>query len=173
MLGTGRFRQDLYYRLNVVRIALPPLRKRGEDILLLADHFLSKHRHADGQGPQGFSAEARKKMLAHPWPGNVRELENAIARAVLSARRRLLTSEDLGLNEAALRPAGSGLIVEPCLNTALEGLFMQHEGKVFTVTERLLVAKALELTHRNQVKAAHLLGVSRNVLRDRMRRYGL
>jgi len=157
----------------VVRIALPPLRQRGDDILLLADHFLSRHRRSDGQGPQGFSAEARKKLLAHSWPGNVRELENAIARAVLSARARLLTAEDLGLNEASRRSVESRLAVESSFDAALEGLFGQYAGKVFPVTERLLVARTLELTHHNQVKAAHLLGVSRNVLRDRMRRYGL
>jgi DNA-binding NtrC family response regulator len=173
LLGTGRFRQDLYYRLNVVRIALPPLRDRGDDIVRLAEHFLSKHRRADGRGPQGFSAEARKKLLAHSWPGNVRELENTIARAVLSARGRLLTPEDLGLNEAARRSLESRLAVESSLDAALEGLFRQYEGKVFAMTEQLLVAKALELTRHNQVHAARLLGVSRNVLRDRMRRYGL
>jgi DNA-binding NtrC family response regulator len=173
LLETGRFRQDLYYRLNVVRIALPPLRERDDDILLLADHFLSKHRRVDGRGPQGFSAEARKKLLVHTWPGNVRELENTIARAVLSARGRLITPEDLGLTEAACRSVGSRLAVEPAPDVTIEGLFRQYEGNVFTVTEQLLVAKALELTQHNQVRAAHLLGISRNVLRDRMRRYGL
>jgi sigma-54-specific transcriptional regulator len=85
----------------------------------------------------------------------------------------LLTPEDLGLNEAARRSLESRLAVESSLDAALEGLFRQYEGKVFAMTEQLLVAKALELTRHNQVHAARLLGVSRNVLRDRMRRYGL
>src|SRR5215813_1522261 len=83
LIRTGRFREDLYYRLNVVRITLPPLRERGEDILLLAEHFLRVHRRAD---PQSLTESAREKLLNYPWPGNVRELENVIAQAVLTAR---------------------------------------------------------------------------------------
>jgi DNA-binding NtrC family response regulator len=85
LIRAGRFREDLYYRLNVVRISLPPLRERGEDIALLADYFLEKHLQTNPQGPRGFSEDARQQLLAYSWPGNVRELENAIAQAVLNA----------------------------------------------------------------------------------------
>ncbi len=173
LIRNGRFREDLYYRLNVLRITLPPLRERREDILLLAEHFLNAHRCGDPQGPQGFSAEAREKLLAYPWPGNVRELENAIAQAVLGARGRLIAVEDLVLNEVTLRPAESTQTPEQSFGTTLEQLFAQASGHVFAATERLLVAKALELARHNQVQAARLLGISRNVLRDRMKRYGL
>jgi sigma-54-specific transcriptional regulator len=173
LLRAGRFREDLYYRLNVVRIALPPLRERGEDILLLAEHFLNIHRSGDAQGPQGFSPDAREKLLAHSWPGNVRELENVIAQAALSARGRLLTAEDLALHETALRPVEVRSLSEHSAGITLEELFAQQPGRVFAAAERLLVVKALELTRHNQVQAASLLGISRNVLRDRMKRYGI
>ncbi|MGH7962335.1 MAG: sigma-54 interaction domain-containing protein, partial [Candidatus Binatia bacterium] len=174
LVRAGRFREDLYYRLNVVRITLPPLRERGEDILLLADYFIGVHRRADAQGPQGFSADAREKLLAYAWPGNVRELENVIAQTILGARGRLITAEDLVFNEISPRLAtGVAPGQDPPFDTALEELFTQHAGNVFAAAERLLVVKALELTRRNQVQAARLLGVSRNILRDRMKRHGL
>ena len=169
----GRFREDLYYRLNVVRISLPPLRERGEDIALLADYFLEKHRQTDPQGPRGFSEEARQQLLAHSWPGNVRELENVIAKAVLNARSSVITAEDLALN-SGLRHAHRSR-AEPADSSAvtIETLFEQEAGNVFAVTERLLIATALERTRHNQVQAARLLGISRNVLRDRIKRYQL
>jgi two-component system response regulator AtoC len=173
LMRSGRFREDLYYRLNVVRIALPPLRERGEDISLLADYFLSVHRYGDTQGPQGFSADAREKLLAYPWPGNVRELENIITQAVLNARGQLLTAEDLVLSEVSPRSVGAEPAPEQARGVTLEELFVQYPGNVYTTAERLLVAQALELSRHNQVQAARLLGISRNVLRYRMKRYGL
>jgi sigma-54-specific transcriptional regulator len=170
LLRAGRFREDLYYRLNVVRITLPPLRERGDDILVLADYFLSVHRRGDAPGPQSFSADARTKLLSYSWPGNVRELENVIARAVLCARGRLLTAEDLIVSG---RPGEARLTLPLSLDAALAALCAEHAGKVFPTAERLLISKALELSRQNQVKAARLLGISRNVLRDRMKRYGL
>jgi two-component system response regulator AtoC len=173
LIRAGRFREDLYYRLNVVRITLPPLRERGQDILLLADYFLNVHRRADTQGPQGFTADAREKLLAYSWPGNVRELENLIAAAVLGARGRLLTAEDLVLSEVSPRTGDPAEAADQSPGLALDSLFAQHSGNVFATAERLLIAKALELSRHNQVHAARLLGISRNVLRDRMKRYQL
>jgi len=173
LIRTGRFREDLYYRLNVVRLSLPPLRERGEDILLLAEHFLNLHRRGDSQGPQGFTPEAREKLQAYSWPGNVRELENAIAQAVLGARGRFITGEDLVLNEVSFRSPKITATREQAAGSTIEELFTQQPGHVFAAAERLLVTKALELARHNQVQAARLLGISRNVLRDRMKRYGL
>jgi DNA-binding NtrC family response regulator len=173
LIRTGRFREDLYYRLNVVRISLPPLRERGEDILLLAEHFLNLQRRDDSQGPQGLTLEAREKLQAYSWPGNVRELENAIAQAALGARGRFITAEDLTLNEVTFHPPEITTTREQTLGITIEELFVQESGHVFAAAERLLVMKALELARHNQVQAARLLGVSRNVLRDRMKRYGL
>jgi DNA-binding NtrC family response regulator len=173
LIRAGRFREDLYYRLNVVRISLPALRERGEDILLLAEHFLNLQRRGDAQGPQGFSADAREKLLTYLWPGNVRELENVIAQAVVGTRGRLITAADLSLTDVSLRSVAFGTPPDQIAGTTIEELFTQQAGNVFTAVERLIVAKALELSRHNQVQAARLLGISRNVLRDRMKRYGL
>ncbi|MBM4254565.1 MAG: sigma-54-dependent Fis family transcriptional regulator [Deltaproteobacteria bacterium] len=173
LIQVGRFREDLYYRLNVVRIALPPLRERGEDIPLLAEYFLKKHQQTDPQGPSGFSKAARQQLLAYPWPGNVRELENVIAQAVLNVRGSVIDVEDLMLTSDTVRtPRNAGELTDPSALT-IDTLFEQEAGNVFAATERLLIAKALERTRQNQVQAARLLGVSRNVLRDRMKRYQL
>jgi DNA-binding NtrC family response regulator len=173
LIQIGRFREDLYYRLNVVRISLPPLRERGEDITLLAEYFLKKHQQTDPQGPSGFSEEAHQKLLAHSWPGNVRELENVIAQAVLNTRGSIIDVEGLTLSSDTLRPQKSGGDVNNAAALTLDALFDQEAGNVFAALERLLVTKALERTRQNQVQAARLLGVSRNVLRDRMKRYQL
>jgi two-component system response regulator AtoC len=173
LIRAGRFREDLYYRLNVVRISLPPLRERGEDIVLLADYFLEKHHQTDPQGPRGFSEDARQLLLAHSWPGNVRELENVIAKAVLNARGSVVTAEDLTLNSGLNHTPGLTAELSDPSAITIEMLFEKEAGNVFAVAERLLIAKALERTHHNQVQAARLLGISRNVLRDRMKRYQL
>ena len=173
LIRSNRFREDLYYRLNVVRITLPPLRERGEDIVLLAEHFLSLSRRDETRGPQGFSSDAREKLLAHPWPGNVRELANVIAQAAINARGRQITAGDLALSDASLRTSETEPAVISASGTTIESIFAQQAGQVFVAVERIVIAKALELSRHNQVQAARLLGVSRNVLRDRMKRYGL
>ena len=173
LVHSGRFREDLYYRLNVVRINLPPLRERGDDIVLLANRFLQRQR--DAQGPRRFSEAARRALLDYAWPGNVRELENVIAQAILRARGPVIRAEDLALHESRLHPTTASqeaASVNPS-GAGLETLFHQHAGNVFAVAEQLLVRKALELARHNQVQAARLLGISRNVLRDRMKRYSL
>ena len=184
LMQEGRFRQDLYYRLDVVRINLPPLRERGDDILLIANHLLQLHTN-HGQagkdkkdktfGPQGFSPTACEKLLSYTWPGNVRELENIIAQAVLNTRGSLITEDDLPLHAVTKKNADEATSpsTEIALNTALEELFSQHAGNVLARSEQLVVSKALELSRYNQVQAARLLGVSRNVLRERMKRYKL
>ena len=184
MLRTGRFREDLYYRLNVVRMTLPPLRERGEDIVLLANRFLHRQRQTDGQGPRSLSDAARQALLAYAWPGNVRELENVIAQTVVRARGPVIRAEDLALSESGARLSGEVPEAETSsplsprgemdgMGTLLDPLFTRHSGNVFAVAEQLLFSKALELARHNQVQAARLLGVSRNVLRDRMKRYDL
>jgi DNA-binding NtrC family response regulator len=173
LIRLGRFREDLYYRLNVVRISLPPLRKRGEDILLLADHFLTLARGDENRGPQGFSQDAQEQLLSHPWPGNVRELANVVAQAALHTRTQLITAKDLPLHEMPFPATDVEPTATPPQGTIIEEVFQQQAGHVFATIERLTIEKALELTRHNQVRAAQLLGISRNVLRDRMQRYGL
>ena len=171
LVQAGRFREDLYYRLNVVRIKLPPLRERGDDIVLLAKRFLQ--RQADAQGPRGFSEDACHALLDYAWPGNVRELENIIAQAVVRARGPVIRAEDLALHDSQLHPVAREAAPTGPADAGLNALFEQHAGKVSAVAEQLLVSKALELTRHNQVQAARLLGISRNVLRERMKRYHL
>ena len=171
LVQAGRFRQDLYYRLNVVRIKLPPLRERGDDIVLLAKRFLQ--RQADAQGPRGFSEDACHALLDYAWPGNVRELENVIAQAVVRARGPVIRAEDLALHDSQLHSVAREADPTGPADAGLDALFEQHAGKVSAVAEQLLVSKALELTRHNQVQAARLLGISRNVLRERMKRYHL
>jgi two-component system nitrogen regulation response regulator GlnG len=173
LIQLGRFREDLYYRLNVVRISLPPLRERGEDILLLAEYFLKKHHQTNPQGPSGFSAAAHQQMLMYAWPGNVRELENVIAQAVLNTRGKVIDVETLPFSSDLLRPQKNNGDSSTTSSLTLDALFEQEAGNVFAATERLLITTALERTRQNQVQAARLLGVSRNVLRDRMKRYQL
>jgi transcriptional regulator with PAS, ATPase and Fis domain len=173
LIHSGRFREDLYYRLNVVRLSLPPLRERGKDILLLADHFLGLARRDDVRGSHGFTKEVQGKLLAHTWPGNVRELANVIAQAALNARGRFVTAADLSLSEIPLHTSTIEPSTAPGQGTTIDEIFERQAGQVFETVERLIVAKALELSRHNQVRAARLLGVSRNVLRDRMHRYGL
>ena len=151
------------------------MRERGEDILLIAKHLLQLHTQDNKNGPQEFSPAAGKKLLAYAWPGNVRELENVIAQTALYSRGPVITEEDLTL-PASSAPAASASPppnVEAALNTTLEELFAQHAGNVLARSEQLVVGKALALSRYNQVQAARLLGVSRNVLRERMKRYDL
>ena len=171
LVQAGRFRQDLYYRLNVVRIKLPPLRERGDDIVLLAKRFLQ--RQADTQGPRGFSEDACHALLDYAWPGNVRELENVIAQAVVRARGPVIRAEELALHDSQLHSAAREADPTGPADVGLDALFEQHAGRVSAVAEQLLVSKAIELTRHNQVQAARLLGISRNVLRERMKRYRL
>ncbi|MEA1949781.1 MAG: sigma 54-interacting transcriptional regulator [Planctomycetota bacterium] len=100
LVKAGRFREDLYYRLRVIELRVPPLRERGEDVLQLAVHFLEQYRHETGRGPRRFSSQAAEAVTAHGWPGNVRELKNAVERAVVLGRGEEIVVEDLGLPRA-------------------------------------------------------------------------
>jgi DNA-binding NtrC family response regulator len=149
----GKFRQDLYYRLNVFSIDLPPLRERIEDILPIARHFLERFNAAMGRRVQGFTPEAEKKLLAHTWPGNVRELENAIERAYVVCEGELIGSKCLpfGDKESAVPDS-----VEPLSDV-----------------ERRHVELALLKTGWNVSRAAKLLGIDRVTLYNKIRRYNL
>jgi DNA-binding NtrC family response regulator len=180
-VARGSFREDLYYRLNVCRIQVPPLRERGDDVLLLAETFLARESRRLARPLDGFAPDAERKLLDHSWPGNVRELENAIAQACLRARGSRVTAEDLVLGRIG---PGCGEPAEPIatgtpsddrygLAAALRRLAEALPGKVHDAVEETLYRTALEATGGNQVRAAKLLGVSRNVLRHRMAKYSL
>jgi transcriptional regulator with PAS, ATPase and Fis domain len=150
----GRFREDLFYRLNVVPIHLPPLRERAEDIPALAQHFLKKYSEKRKKSVTGISEEAMRALNAYDWPGNVRELENAVERAVVMADGDVIEPGDLlyyGLAHRAVLEAETG-------------------GRLAEV-EREEIAKALKRFNGHKSKAADHLGINRKTLREKIRKY--
>ncbi|MGH9391501.1 MAG: sigma-54-dependent transcriptional regulator, partial [Vicinamibacteria bacterium] len=174
----GRFREDLFYRLNVVVVKIPPLRDRPEDIDPLADHFLERYREELGTGPKYFSEEAKKLLRAYRWPGNVRELENAIRRALALSTQPVLLPEDFDQIKKA--PMGRKLSEEVSIDELIRhkvrdvmGLFRgETEGgihrTVLRLIERPLIETVLERTGGNQIRAARILGINRNTLRKKI-----
>ena len=165
MVGQGRFREDLYYRLNVVCLYIPPLRERPEDILPLARHFLAKYGRLAGSGPRDISPAAARAMQEYPWPGNVRELENAVERAINMETGPVL--EVAHLPEAVFSrtaPDGRAATTAPA-EPVIRRLMQEAEYQA--------IAKALERTGGNKAAAARLLGLSRSRLYEKMKRCGL
>ena len=160
----GRFREDLYYRLNVLRIEMPRLRDRGRDVLLLAQHYIEVFSREFRRHVRGLSPEAERAILAYPWPGNVRELRNLIERAVLLSEADLLEPADFQTLHT-LRPPDSA--AKP------SGIQLPAEGLNLDEVEQQLVMLALERTNNNQTRAAALLGLHRDQIRYRMEKYGL
>ena len=160
----GRFREDLYYRLNVFRIEMPPLRSRGEDVLLLARRFIRNFAAEFRRPAQTLSPAAEKALAAYHWPGNVRELRNLIERAVILAENDTIEAgdfESLHTVSRDLQPSSTDDVQLPAGGLILEDV------------ERRLVTLALERTKGNQTKAAALLGLHRDQIRYRMEKYGL
>ena len=169
----GRFRRDLFYRLAVVPIRLPPLRERDHDVVLLARHFAGKYGEQLRGRALTLARDAEPLLLAHSWPGNVRELQNVIQRVLLSLPGNRITARDL----APLIPAGTAR--EKGLTGFVEGFLDGPEpdgGRyqaALAAMEAPLISAAMLRTHGNQLKAAELLGMNRNTLRERMRALGL
>jgi transcriptional regulator with PAS, ATPase and Fis domain len=161
----GDFREDLYYRLSVFEIALPPLRDRLDDILELADAFLAEIGGAVGKPPAGIAREAKDQLLTYPWPGNVRELRNAIERAVILADGGYIKTEHLPLTVPRESPAPSG--------EAASTPAFPPGGVNLEDLERSLVVKALLQARYNKTRAAKLLGLTRAQLYSRIEKYGL
>jgi len=167
----GRFREDLYFRLNVVRIEIPPLRERREDVPLLVAYFLDLARGA------GVTTDALELMKNHSWPGNVRELRNAIERGVVLARGTPIRPEHLPDTVTSPRPMGE-TDLEARVRELVEKLVAQGEAgdlyrHVEARWEKALLRRVLEQTGSNQVKAAELLGINRMTLRKKMEQHGL
>jgi DNA-binding NtrC family response regulator len=154
----GNFREDLYYRLNVVTLRLPPLRERREDIPLLADHFLKKFSKANNKIISGFEREVLEAFMEYPWNGNVRELENAVERAVV-----LCPSETISLR----------YLPKPIRDMVENRVDDLKGGRGLMETERRLIIDALNKTGHNQTRAAELLGITRKQLRTKMKKHGL
>jgi len=156
----GRFREDLYYRLNVLQINVPPLRDRRDDIMLLVEHFIERNNSRLGTKIRDLDQRTRKLLLNHPWPGNVRELANTIERLLLLAGEQRLTGEDLP-PDFDVRPTSGGTIALPA------------EGLSWEELERDLVRQALELAHGNRTQAAKLLRLPYRTFLYRLERLGL
>jgi DNA-binding NtrC family response regulator len=156
LVDEGKFREDLYYRLNVIEIHIPPLRERREDIPLLAEHFVERISHELGKPVDEIAQDAMRLLMDHAWPGNVRELENAIERAIVSCRGRTLTAEDFSF----LRNNGPAKVQIPDNLTLAE-------------MERLMIEATLRRTAGNVKEAAASLGIDRSTLYEKLKRYGI
>jgi len=161
----GRFRLDLYYRLNVIQVCLPPLRERKEDVLPLAEHFVRLYNTKFKRKVQGISHSGAALLLAHNWPGNVRELRNVIERAMVLEEAEWIQAPNLYIESDTRQPVNSS-VAEP---KTQEGPFQVSLEEA----EKNLVMKALEKAGGNQTRAAVLLGVTRDTLRYKMKKFNL
>jgi two-component system, response regulator FlrC len=171
----GKFREDLFYRLNVITVALPPLRERTEDILLLAEHFVEKYSKANGLPPRKLTAETEEKLLAHRWQGNVRELENTVHRAILMAHGAVIDADAMMLPET-YRPDVPRVpaAAAPSLPITAEGGEEMNAlvGRTVADVEKDLIIKTLDHCLGNRTHAANILGISIRTLRNKLRQYG-
>ena len=155
----GAFREDLFFRLNVITITLPPLRERREAIPALMDHFLARFNRENGRNIEGFSDAARKRLLEYPWPGNVRELQNAIERAVVLASEPVLEPHHFQLTTGDLLGDRAAPSASPAAGTTVADM------------ERRLILDTLEHCGQNRTRAAELLGISVRTLRNKLKEY--
>ena len=187
-VASREFREDLFYRLNVVRVSLPTLRERREDIPLLIDYFLKTIASAEGRKPKSILEDAQERLMQHDWPGNVRELENVIRRTIVMAKGEAIRADDLPADMRLLGrdPAGTSQALDQAeqslaaaidLGTISAELFQWARERpdiaVLPAVERELIAHALRETNGNQVRAAKLLGITRATLRKRIEKFGI
>ena len=184
LVASGGFRADLFFRLNGITMTLPPLRKRPEDVLPLAEVFLERAARKLGKPSPRIGEEARGALSAHPWPGNVRELRNVIERAVVLAQGEILRPEHLLLHEGELEPPSE----VPATKTPIPGPPADDDQVTMRIPvgatapelkgkleefERAQILEALAKTTGNQTRAAKLLGIARRTLIKKMIRYGI
>jgi two-component system nitrogen regulation response regulator GlnG len=177
----SRFREDLFFRLNVVRIRVPPLRDRRGDIPELIEFFVDKVNRELGTAIVGVSEEAREMLMRHAWPGNVRELENALLRAAVLARGRTLVSEDFALAGQTRPQSAEVRPLEEAVRRRLAEVLSADSGAapsdlhttLIAAVERPLIEVVLEKAGGNQVKAAEMLGINRNTLRKKITDLGI
>ena len=168
MVSEGRFRADLYFRLRIITLHMPPLRERDKDVLLLAQYFLAFYGRRYGKKELEFGREAEVMLLKHDWPGNVRELRNVLDQTALLARERIIPAESLAIYAA---PRGKDLSSMQTQGNI--GVAAHNAGATLGDVEREMVMQALEKTDWNVSKAARTLGLSRDMLRSRMEKYSL
>ncbi|NIO17124.1 MAG: AAA domain-containing protein, partial [Deltaproteobacteria bacterium] len=166
LMREGTFREDLYYRLNVIPIHIPPLRERVDDIPMLAEHVLKKLQKRGIERARGVSPDAMKCLMSYPWGGNVRELENLIERAVVCAKEDIITAADLDPEILEYcREKRKAIFQEPCGP-------VDASREVAQFSEREKIARALEKNRWNRGKTARELGVDRTTLWRKMKKYG-
>jgi DNA-binding NtrC family response regulator len=158
LVDDGRFREDLYYRLNVVRLDVPPLRARPSDIPLLGDHFLRRFAAENDKTIHGFTEEAMAGLLTQPWPGNVRELQNAVEQAVVLCAGERIEFEDLPLSR---------------VSTDAESIRLLIPGVTMAELERFAILRTLDAVGGSPTKAAAILGISRRTIQYRLQEWGL
>ena len=171
MIKEETFREDLYYRLNIVPISLPSLKERQEDIPLLAGHFLKKYSEEMGKTIKGFAPGAMERLLRYPWPGNVRELENVIERSVVMTDGEMVGSEHLILSKE--QEKGEVEIEVPFTSDGLKELKKHLRERAVEDVERAFVLKALERNNWNVTKASEEVGMLRPNFQALMRKYNL
>jgi sigma-54 dependent transcriptional regulator len=169
----GRFRQDLFYRLNVARIDLKPLRERTGDILPLARFFLDLYGQQHERPGLQLANDVVRVLLSYHWPGNIREIENVMHHAVLVAHGPAIRPDDLNLSRLGPEPTAANEPYEASLDAAIGRLFDDGTSAAYDHVTSRLVRAALDRCGGNQVKTARLLGISRNVLRSQLARLGL
>jgi two-component system nitrogen regulation response regulator GlnG len=180
LVRAGRFREDLYFRLKVVPIAVPPLRERRGDIPELVRHFVAKINREMKTAIGGLSPDAERELVEHPWRGNVRELENALVRACVLASGRTLTAADFQLSREAA-PAADLLPLDELIARKLRETIRSHgdtlppelHAVAISWVEKPLLELVLEKTGGNQVRAAEILGINRNTLRKKITALGI
>jgi DNA-binding NtrC family response regulator len=181
-ISTGRFREDLYYRLNVVSIQIPPLRERKEDIPDLVSYFLKKFNREFKKKVVGMTPGTMEKMVSFGWPGNIRQLENVLKRAMVLCQGEWILEDHLLLERGwepsfAKTPEGSTKPMEDLLDILFEELSKAsttlQDSDMISLAERGLILRALQKTKGNQVQAALLLGINRSTLRGKMERYNI
>jgi two-component system response regulator HydG len=167
MVADGQFREDLFYRLNVVNLHIPPLAERTDDIAALAQHFINHYAGRNRKAIKGFTPRAMDDLLKYPWPGNVRELENAVERAVILSPGEYITEKDLPLNisQNSGRP-------HPQTSAQADAAGADQGGSLGEM-EQSAIAGALERAKGNKSEAARLLGITRRTLYNKLEKYGL
>jgi two-component system nitrogen regulation response regulator GlnG len=179
LIDGGRFRKDLYYRINAVTISVPPLRERLEDVAELANHFLFRFDRELGMDLHGFAPEVLDRFQAYAWPGNVRELQGVVKQAMLNASGRFVIPEFLPAQFQAappaphLAPANDDLAVGALIDDLLPKAGGRLYEEVIGAVERILLDRVLRHTHGHQGQASELLGLNRSTLRHRLRTLGL
>ena len=159
-INEGTFRQDLFYRINTIELHIPPLRDRGEDIILLAEHFLSIFAMRYDRSGVGLSYDARAKLLKHSWPGNVRELQHCIERSIVLSNSSTLSASDIQITHDLQSP-NNGETTETQMSLNLEEL------------ERNAIKRAVSMSNGNLTQAAELLGITRFALYRKIDKLGI